>query len=117
MAEIHGYVLKWVRGGAQVLVLDVPWYFFCTRKGSGRSQKNIYSNTWQVTILQTDPFKTLALKNQKFEDKICHITKNTLKLRKGTQLGPWVPPPPNAGVLNALPPRNRAQSLEHSFPA
>jgi hypothetical protein len=34
MAEIHGYVLKWVRVGAQVLVLDVPLVlFFAQERG------------------------------------------------------------------------------------
>jgi hypothetical protein len=69
------------------------------------------------TELQTGPFTSLAQKNQKLEDKACHLTDNTLGQNMKTQSGPWVAPPRFAGVLQASPPKNRAQMLEHPSPA
>jgi hypothetical protein len=69
---------------------------------------------WQVHNC-TKALASLTLKNLIFEDKAFVFTENTLTIEKLKQFKPWVPPPHTAGVLKALPLRNRSQLLGSSL--
>jgi hypothetical protein len=67
------------------------------------------------TYLHKGPNSTCP--NLIFEDKAFVFTENILKQKKLKQSSPWVSPPLLAGVLQALPPRNKSKVLAGSLPA
>jgi hypothetical protein len=52
---------------------------------------------------------SIALSNQLFEERALQLFTNTPEIQKRKQSTPWVSPPMIAGVLQALPPRNRSK--------
>jgi hypothetical protein len=72
--------------------------------------------TWQVQLF-IEVLASLVLENLEFEERPFDFTKNTLELMDLMQSSPSVPPPLLAGVLQALPPRNRGRLLGSPLPA
>jgi hypothetical protein len=95
---------------------DQFYFIFEPGEGSRRPLNYLFIKTWQVHN-RTKALASLALKILIFEDKAFVFTENTLTTEKLKQFKPWVPLPHTAGVLKALPPRNRSQLLRNSLPA
>jgi hypothetical protein len=64
-----------------------------------------------------EPLDNSRSEKPRFEERPSRFTKNTSRQELEKQSGPWDAPPPDAGVLKASPPRNRAQTPEHPTPA
>lgn len=59
---------------------------------------------------------SIAQRNHKLKKGPPEITTSTLRQKVETRSGPWMPPPPIAGVLQASPPRSKGQLLGSPLP-
>jgi hypothetical protein len=91
-------------------------YFFFICKGVGaKKTPDFYKNGDRYKFRKA--LSTLVLGNLLPTDRALLFTQTTLEPKKIKQSSPRVSPPPLAGVLQAMPPRNRSLLLGSSFPA
>jgi hypothetical protein len=88
-----------------VLILK---FFFCTRGGVSKTPGIHYIKIGRNNFCSM-ALASIALSNQQFEERALQLFTNTPEIQERKQSTPWVSPPMIAGVLQALPPRNRSK--------
>jgi hypothetical protein len=83
-------------------------FFLHNREGSRRPQDFHFINIGRYNIC-SKVLAFIALDHQLIGKRTLQLFTNTPELQKSTQSTPWVSPPMTAGVLQALPPRNKSK--------
>jgi hypothetical protein len=99
----------------KIILLSLSFFFL--NSGRGLEDPRFYKIKVAGTKFWKKPLYNTRTKNLKFEERGLHFTKNTLQINISKKCRAWVPLPRDAGVLQALPPRNMTHMLEHPSPA